>query len=626
MVAFFFIIYAATLTIPGIAISRLFNLRLDRMISAVTISYVIFTLSFIGANYFSVKADSFLLYTGLLLVTAVVYLIISRRKIDSPPSARLLPILAISILSLGYQLVLGSFIEVPADIYTHLERYQFSLRSIQSGSFGQSLSPSQLFLQGSGVFYYLIASINYVTPISVFDLINVIDFSNRTIFLIATYFFSHSIFKENQNSHSIASITTLFVFLHFGISVFSYARYYTIAPTMLNMVLYMFGILSALHVFTNQFSRTSGGYYVLIGLVVICAAAIHVQEAIYILVMIACFSVVAVISSLRRSIAFPIIAKKQAWLIFALTSIGFLCAYIYSSQNLVRAPNAHWRLWDFGIHFWPLPQLTVLNLKKEFAQVITLWGLLVYFLFFLNLKRYRKNLFVVAAMLSPILTILNPFFVDLFLRHYNSTTLWRFCYLIPIHLVGADLFLYYFQQTKTAAGFKQSIFAIPVALLVLLLMPYKNTWEGWHYSRSPSLTSSNSSLSASGYRDLIDFLSTITEKKTILTDPMTGYMLSAMTKHYSPRRKFFRDHKFIHFSFNDYNDKPLDRHSGKLLVANSRPKSKSQVGELSNHWQADQWLTSRYYYPNALIEHLENRTEKFEMIWSNNQITIYKIK
>ena len=41
-------------------------------------------------------------------------------------------------------------------------------------------------------------------------------------------------------------------------------------------------------------------------------------------------------------------------------------------------------------------------------------------------------------MLIPFFTVFNPFFTDLFLRLTDSTVLWRFCFLIPIHYVAAD--------------------------------------------------------------------------------------------------------------------------------------------------------------------------------------------
>ncbi len=626
MTLLFFLLYFIGLSLPGLAAHRLLNLRTDQFISVIAISYSIFTINFVGSNYLGITPNKLLIALALALVVSLGILLNRNKPRIISYKDYCVPVLGLSLISLVYQFTVGPFNEVPADLYSHLERYQFALKNIKSDSLGPSLHPSELLLQGSGVFYHLLACINFIAPVSTIELVNIIDFSNRTIFLIASYFFTRSIFKENPNRASIASVATLFVFLHFGISIFAYSRYYTLAPTMLNMVLYMFGILSVLHIFNNKLSLNSVGHYLVIGLVVICAAAIHVQEAMYILVMTACLAACAAIASVHKRIRFPIVATRQVWVIAATALLGFGFAYFYSSQNMARAPNAHWRLWDFGPGVWPLPQLTVLNLGKEFAQVITLWGALVYLLFLLNIKRYKDNLFVIAAMFSPVFTILNPFFVDLFLRHYNSTTLWRLCYLIPIHMVAADLFLHYVKQVRSTQGLKRALYAVPIVSLTLLLTPYKNTWGGWHFSRTPSLTKSDRSLSAYGYKDLLDFLDTIESQKTILTDPMTGYMVSGMTKHYSPRRKFFRDHKFIHFSFNDYSDNPLDRHSGKLLIVNSRPASNSRVGELSNHWQKEQWLTSRYYYPIELLEHIKKRDEKFKLRWSQNEVSVYEIR
>ncbi|MEO0369654.1 MAG: hypothetical protein AAF197_12880, partial [Pseudomonadota bacterium] len=112
---------------------------------------------------------------------------------------------------------------------------------------------------------------------------------------------------------------------------------------------------------------------------------------------------------------------------------------------------------------------------------------------------------------------------------------------------------------------------------------------------------------------------------TILTDPMTGYMISALTHHKSLRNKFFRGTFFKRFSYYDYSDNPLDKYSGDLLVVNLRTDVSSNVGRLTGHWRENEWTETQGYYPDVLLEHLEERPEKFELLWSHNKIWLYRI-
>lgn len=629
----FTLCYASLLLLPGAAIhTAFFKNKFYSPLSWVALSYILFVLIFISFNRFGLSETSLQALVLFSTFSSALYLGIRSFKHVAYPKKSTFsyqwakPTLIIVGLSGLYQFFFGTYTEVPADLYSHLERFQYASKNVAINSLGKELELPQLLKQKSGVFYYLLAFVNQWPKLNTSALLPCVDFANRTLFLLSVFFFTTYLFALQKRAHAIAYSATFFLALHMGINVFSFIRYYSFAPTMLALVLYFFAIVVFLEQVKQSFSIKSWlGNYVLILLALLAAAAVHTQEAMFIGIIILCISLVATTRFYLSSNNTIVDKPWQANLISFVGLASFIAIYLYSLENLERAPNAHWRLWEFGDGFWFFPQLTTLNLGHQFSKVVTLWGLLVYGLFFIHIKRYKNNLFLLAGMLSPLVTILNPFFIDTFLRHYNSTTVWRLCYLIPIHFVAADLFIYYAKSIKPSGWLKRIVaIAIPSALIVLLL-PVSNTWQGIHYSRFPTLAKSNTRLSHTHYLDLLSFLDELKFTERVITDPMTGYMISGLSKHHSARRKFFRGHYFKNFSYYDYDSKPLDKYSGHLLIINLRPSVKSEVGALGQHWRANEWLVTRSYYPDQLLTHVEQRPRKFRKLWEGDKLMVYRI-
>jgi len=635
------VLYFAILFLPGYAVFKLFRLQFDPFNFSVSFSYAIFTLVFIVANYFTIPASTLAYFVTSYLFLAAGYITFfvcyKGEYRSNEVKSRLLPIAIIGSASAAYQSVFGSFLEVPADIYTHIERYQHAIADLRINSLGDSLLWKELLFQKSGVFYYLLAGAAQLTNNSTGAVVATIDFANRTLFLCAIYFFTKTIYRGKEKSTAIAGITVIFVALHMGINVFSYVRYYSLAPTMLNMVVYLATIGIFLSTIPQNLAIKNIGTYLIILLLILTTSAVHIQETIFTIIIIVLISAIILLSKLRIMPYKFDVDYRQSLIVVVLGILGFISVYLYSHYNLIRAPNAHWRLWEFGSGFGFIPDITTLNLKLQFPQVMTLWGLLVYFLFFLNFNRYRGNLFILAGMLSPIFTILNPFFIDLFLRHYNSTAVWRLCYLIPVHFVAGDLFVHYFNKffeysklkPSFNSQFKSILKIVSIGLILIamlgLLLPIQNTWQNVHYSRFPTLGQSAKSLSPAYYQGLISKLESLEQHYEILTDPMTGYMISAMTRHHSRRKKFFRDYRFKHFTFLDYSNNPLKKYRDHLLVVNKRKKGQSIVGKLSDHWAEKQWEKTDRYYPPQLLAHLNSNPNLFELLWSENDVQVYRV-
>jgi len=372
------------------------------------------------------------------------------------------------------------------------------------------------------------------------DITNTIDFANRTLFLITAFFFARFIFSNQQQRSLVATFACLFIALHMGINVFAYIRYYSMAPGMLNFIIYMFAVSAAfLWAIRQQSVLHSTKAHLLVLLATISAAAIHIQEAMFIGIIAALVCFVCMVS---RVSFFRLERSYFNWQVvaFGLLAIS-LFIILYSISGDTRSPNAHWRLWEFGEARGAFPRLSTLNLKREFIQVVTLWGVCVYGLFFLNLGRYRNNPFLLAGMLLvPIFTFMNPFFVDLFLRHDNSTTLWRLSFLLPIHYIAADLTVFYLKEFSSDMIKKKAVSTLALSGLAMLLFTPNALVQGASYNRLSTLFPTTAGVDSKHYSDLIRFMNTLDGRRTVLTDPMTGYLISGLSSHYSNRRKFFR--------------------------------------------------------------------------------------
>lgn len=632
----FAVIFLAILLLPGLALSQLFEpewIKRSRFLFVVGFSYALFVLvlgifQFLQISwwYFSFSITGIL----VLSITTIAYCLTRVRMSGSffeINKARLMPLIIVGLVSC-YHFLVGAYNEIPADIYAHLGYFQTALDLQQQGSIG-STSGAEFFMQKGLVWYHLLAFCSKVSGASAEITVYVTTWLTKILLLLSVYFFSVSIFDKSKNVNVIAVLATIFLALHLGINVMAYIRYYSFAPTMLNLVLYFSAIIAFLRLLKAQRVEIFIGLSSYIALLILATAAIHTQETLFIVVMCALISLVDVLvfSSVRQEAVGNSLSRHCSKMILFVALLGFVVVYIVASHKLQRAPNIGWRLWEFGVISEWLPKLTTLNLKYQFIRVITLWGVLVYIAVIFYWREIRQHTFLVAGLISPLFTIMNPFFVDLFLRLDNSTTLWRMSYLIPLHFVAAFLVVKIVNSYRdgSALTIKKMFGVVFVLLSVVLLLPLNNTYAGLHYSRFPTLIAVDSQNNYDHIEDAINALEAIENKSVVLTDPVTGYVISGMTRHHSYRHKFF-PRGYLEFSFQDYSDLPLRKHKGKLLLINARSGAYSEVGSLSKHWSENALDVSRYY-SKELIMHLKSNPTRFSLLWESQKgdMRLYKI-
>ncbi|MGH1540970.1 MAG: hypothetical protein ACRBHB_11150 [Arenicella sp.] len=637
----FLSVFLIVLFLPGFAVvkvcERFGSLQHKRYLISVAFSYAIFTLALIVAQHYSISRHNFYLFQLFLLLLSTLTIVLmlwkERFKISSMPSLvrRDSVFILLPVLVAVYHLLVGPYDEIPADIYAHLGYFQTALEQQGNDQFGFALPWSKLLMQKGLVWYHLLAFVQTTSGSTVEQTLFTATLLTKTAFLLGVYALAKNVFASHRQVQLIALLTTVLLALHMGINVMAYIRYYSFAPTMLNFVLYMAAIAVFMHAIKRGSWQVLFAAVCFILLVVAASAAIHTQEALFILLMIALVSLAEIAmrywSDTNSADVLTWLPRFLPYFIVAGAFLCFAVLYWYAHTNWDRAPNIGWRLWEFGLLADWLPRISILNAKYQFVRVLTLWGLLVSVLFVFFWRDFRNYPYLLAGMFSPLVTVFNPFFTDLFLRLDDSTTLWRLCYLMPLHFVGALAIVILFNGLREKRWILFGNVSAVVALLalVILLLPIKNTFLGLHYSRLPTLIKVAPENNAQHLEDALATLDGIKKKHTVLTDPVTGYVVHGLTHHNVQRHKFFA-RRYLNFTFEDYSNDPLKVYRGKLLLVNRRSQALSEVGGLSRHWPANVLQLGRYY-PDALLDYLDKNPELFQQLWTSDSgdMLLYKI-
>ena len=195
--------------------------------------------------------------------------------------------------------------------------------------------------------------------------------------------------------------------------------------------------------------------------------------------------------------------------------------------------------------------------------MITVWGLAVYALFALLWRKFVVHPLLFTGMLVPLVSVFNPLFVDWFLRIEGVHTLWRMLYIVPIHFVAALTVVFLYQRSREANGGVQKILSYTgIALLFALLLPL----GGLNPNSRQTLAATDPDESYIYWQDMIDYLNQPElGRAAVLTDPITGYVVNALTPHKSYQYKFYNA-QMQPFNLTDYADAPLRKYRGWLLV------------------------------------------------------------
>ena len=631
----------AAFTVPGTCIVIALKLDRFRYFFVVGLSLSLFAICLAASGNLGLEWGQFaLLYLTLVLVLLVTagYCLYKKPRLTlftQEFERRDLAIICGIVLSYGaYIFAVGPYDEVPADFYRHLERVQLMRSDL-------SHTQSHLAALHSGFngryWYYLYAITWALSGVSLDQSIFFYSWFNGALLLTALYLFSKTwLNRRFQQAWLLALLTCIFFLLHQGVVSFSFVRYYALSATMLCTPIYFLAVL----VFTRHIESGLPGRQILTALFCLSTPLLyHYQEALFTLVIIWLLSLYYAVSWYGTRYGFggssahltnsvwpywrEIKNQQQGSIVFVLLTVSFLAFHIYAYGTITRTDVDHDKVISLQ-HLIPfLTNLYILNPSYQFYQTIALWGVVVYAGFFICWRRFLPDPYLLMGMLSPLFTVFNPVFVDFFLRIRDVHVLYRLGYMIPLAMTGACLVWFLLFKWRQRQLKRQCLAAVALAALVISLFNFDARFIHSEYSRIPTLLKVNTNQSAQHWHDLLAFLNTIEEPKKIYTDPVTGYVITALTHHRSDRYKFTETfHKPI--NFDGYDNLPLKPYRGGLLVVNLRDGSYSQTGELSLHWPAD-ILHLRRSYSEALLDHIQKNPADFPKLWSANDINIYQI-
>ena len=321
----------------------------------------------------------------------------------------------------------------------------------------------------------------------------------------------------------------------------------------------------------------------------------------------------------KRILYFCLAVILTGCLLFAFLWVRFNYQYRGIDQNEII---------EFSVQY--LGRLFIIDPSFRFFDVITIWGGFIFVLFIAYFRNMLKQPFLVLGMLSPLFTMFNPVFADMFLRVGHSTTLWRMSYFVPIHFVGGALVILLFQSAARAVVIKKVLCYSSIAALFFLLLP---SFFGFPVNESAKTTLGKVDKANSWHhwQDLVEFVNSddgqgLKNRKPILTDPVTGYLIGSFTRHRSYNYKFIPSSRYYRnpFSFESYDDFPLSRYAGQIIIVNLRNGNESDAGERSGHWHR-QVLRVTDYYSDKLLPHLQAHSDRFKKLWSSSDIYIYRI-
>lgn len=622
--------YLFAVLVPGFLLSRVFKLTTQVYLYSISLSLAYFVAVLATSMYFGYSTETFyqIYAIGIAgLAGVVIYQRNPAPRVDAPLLAGGI---LVAVISAVYLAIVGMYDELPSDIFRHLEFFKQVNNQLSNGRFADILA-SQLLDKSARYWYHLPVLSARIAGLDFFNYLTVYASINNVLLLLAIYSFSVWLFRpvvSNPGQLVLTGLLSVFFFsAHTGIDTFSYLRYYAIAPTILTYSLYLTGVVAL----TSYYNCSLG--FVRFGLLALplfaTALVVHTQEAMY---MAALFVVLGIVLFFKV-FANRLLTKQpaaQSWrdsvlvitpvvLVLAVAlyyfSLGFFPADIITSKKLI---SLH-ALAGIG------SDAVILNPWFQFYTVVTQWGGFIFLAYLLYYMRFFQNQPVLlAAMLAPLLTVFNPWFVEFFLRISSEHVLWRFLYMLPLPFVAARLVSGLFFTDKPGMV-QKSLAVIVIGLSFILLLPIKGGGVNLPYSRIYTLLPAHEQARPAHWADMLEFLDDQPGEEIIITDPVTGYMVSALTRHKNRRYKFFSTWMRDPYEFSGYNKHPLKKYNGKLLVVNQRKGISTQNAKVSRHWHPDTLKMTEYYSPEFLA-HIDSQPEHFKLLWEDDDIRIYRIK
>jgi len=528
-----------------------------------------------------------------------------------------------------YHIYVGPYTEIPSDFWEHLAQSQAKLIELQNTleqpltlrNYKAALQPDVIYWIHGVIALFWGSSTLDVSPGSTASL--------GIIFLGSIYWFSLALLAQTQLTSLAKScvglLVAFFTVTAFGTATFSFIRYYAYFPTAFCFPIVFLSVLLFLDFQDKPTVEARSGLAVFALVLALCL--VHLQEGLFVLVL---------ISGLifwRAGIA--VLAPK--WYSKSNSRSTYLVAVLWLLALLITAflilHFAEPKPWGYTPHTVTLPDwipvigsLPIANPRFRFWDTLGFFGVIAYIVYFLNWNLFKRSGYVFVGMVSPIFTHFNPFYVYLFVHLNSSTAVWRTSYLMPLAFVVS---VYLVQKAITVFTTKNAreIVALTtvVALIATSLVPFKIGNYVNRLSRIPSISSNEAASGRLLWHDLISEVRRLNNDlkvKGLVTDHVTKFVLDAAVFGRIPARQsrnYFPNHNQI-FDV----DLLASDFSNHLLIINKRDGVQTGSSLYSGHWHPDILATEKYY-PANIEAFVQRYPRRFDLLWDNDSITIYRI-
>ena len=631
-------VFVLVFFLPGYTFVAQTGIRSYRVVWAIALSYL-YAIAVISVTKAVGFSPSVLIgiFCSVPLVGVVIWFVKSGLKsgnkwfgrLDKRSSGSVFGDLALGVFLVACLIWVGPFNEIPTDFWAHLEAINLERKSLENGLF-----------KGVNVWYLLTGIIWFVTGVEAASFVWALYLFSSSIFALSTFLLIREYLVKAEVEKSAALVFSLVgtasFLVSFGLGPFSYFRYYSFAPGFIPYILYLGVIFILLRLNHERHGSTLG----FLAIAILTAYLVHRQEALFMGLTVVTFFLVRLsltIFKTKRIESVNRLCDETLWQsvwrthhlklaigLVILFSVG-LGVYSADSAQLEKCISAGFCS-SFGMDGKDSGTYFVIgNPEYNFASAIGLVGLVAIAMSFLNFK--INNSGSVFLLVTLVITFFNPLYVSLFLTMSSGEVLWRHAYLFPGALILTIEYARLLQikkveriiQRRRSKMWRFLFFTSPFLAIMVASTGFALSIDGKRmtFRAVPSETSHEQ------WGDLVHFLSKFPATTHLLTDPVTGYVLSGLTKVSHSRWKF---HKvdYIEFNLPGYSPGNYDAYVGWLLVVNQRDGGKSHLGEASGHWSREIMQVSRHYSPEFL-RHVASAPHRFEEIWRKDMIVVYQI-
>jgi len=491
----FLLLYMVMLLLPGMLLTSILKLKNARSLFIIPLSICIWIVSLALSRFYGSDTKTLaIIYFGITATLGCIRFLSPRNRVFCSwvtywaifRKENYLSILAVTGF-VAYAIYVGPYLEVPADNLWHLSVVQDIWQQLNAGEL-DSKTPwfAGLFSPQRGYYWHsLYAFAAWLTANSLIPTYNMVWVVNSAALTVGVYLFSEYVFRSIFSPKAVkftALLSALFFVLFFGISEFSYIRYYSFAPAGLGLLGYFAFIVlfhDVLHCSEGRLRNLA-----LSGVLVLMFSMWHTQEALFMIVMAYGLLVHSVWDNYKsdrgKHFTFFEFFKKNRFLLvlFAVAVIAYLIVHGYLYTNRIRHdPFTYGRLIAVTEILPFVKNLYILDPVNDFYKVITIWGIAVYMFWFVHHARYRLTGYLTVGMWVPVFTVFNPVFTDLFLRLESSNVLWRIIFLVPLPFVAAYLLvdkyhtITYLSNTKILSIYHSLKLIIVAFIFTALLWP-----------------------------------------------------------------------------------------------------------------------------------------------------------